>query len=317
MRLKHLDILRGVAAVMVALFHLEKSTLIPQTTNYFEYGYTGVQIFFVISGFILPYSLYKSHYQIKHFGTFLIKRIVRIHPAYIAAILCGVILTIITGRELSSVGGLFSQVLFVNSLFDQPFSSAVFWTLAIEFQFYILISLLYPLLLSNSRSFLIVVLLSAVSVSVQSGAHIFKWMPFFGAGILIFNFRCTKMPGTAFCAATIALITFICLNSEVAQCTAATFAILFILFAQFEKATILHQLFLFLGSVSYSLYLTHWDLGRMALRLTRHIPVIAKIPEIRLLLGLMFSVFFAWLFYIIIEKPSAAFSAKLRYKKQA
>ena len=231
MRLKHLDILRGVAAVMVALFHLEKSTLIPQTTNYFEYGYTGVQIFFVISGFILPYSLYKSHYQIKHFGTFLIKRIVRIHPAYIAAILCGVILTIITGRELSSVGGLFSQVLFVNSLFDQPFSSAVFWTLAIEFQFYILISLLYPLLLSNSRSFLIVVLLSAVSVFVQSGAHIFKWMPFFGAGILIFNFRCTKMPGTAFCAATIALITFICLNSEVAQCTAATFAILFILFA--------------------------------------------------------------------------------------
>lgn len=49
-------------------------------------GYTGVYISFVISGFIIPYSLHRGGYTLRNFGRFLIKRGIRLYPPYLISI---------------------------------------------------------------------------------------------------------------------------------------------------------------------------------------------------------------------------------------
>jgi peptidoglycan/LPS O-acetylase OafA/YrhL len=59
------------------------------------YGYLGVQLFFVISGFVIPYSLSLRSYRIKTDGLgFLGRRIVRIQPAYLVSTVLIVVLQV-------------------------------------------------------------------------------------------------------------------------------------------------------------------------------------------------------------------------------
>ena len=57
-RLLELDALRGIAAMMVVLFHLTMNTAIEKFG--FRYGVTGVDLFFIISGFVIFLTLNKS-----------------------------------------------------------------------------------------------------------------------------------------------------------------------------------------------------------------------------------------------------------------
>src|SRR3974390_2377989 len=51
-----------------------------------KYGYLGVHIFFVISGFVIPWSLYRGQYALRDYSRFLLKRNVRLYPPYVASI---------------------------------------------------------------------------------------------------------------------------------------------------------------------------------------------------------------------------------------
>jgi formate-dependent nitrite reductase membrane component NrfD len=75
-RIAVLNPLRGVAALGVMWFHFTRPSelLPPQTHSFYDmvtvsgsWGWMGVKIFFVISGFILPYSMFHARYQIRNF----------------------------------------------------------------------------------------------------------------------------------------------------------------------------------------------------------------------------------------------------------
>ena len=305
--------------MMVAIFHLARSSGLPyKTFDYACYGWTGVQIFFVISGFILPYSLYKTGFEIRDFGVFILKRIIRVYPAYIAAILIGVVLTFITHRENIPTMALFSQLLFVNDILGSPYSSVVFWTLAIEIQFYLVVGLLYPFFIkSNTMAIILVFALSLAAFLMKANnGLIFEWFPFFGIGILAFNKMFTNLTGHVFWLAMANLIIIVVIAHGIPHAIAALFAVLFILYGAFKKETPVIKAFLFLGTISYSLYLIHWDLGRAAVRLSRYIPLINQVGFLQVTVGIMASVFFAWLLYISVEKGSARISVNIRYKKK-
>ena len=76
--LDHIDSLRALAVLSVLLYHLNPR-LVPG-------GFVGVDIFFVISGFILPYALHKAGYQPADFFRFMWKRILRLDPPYLVCI---------------------------------------------------------------------------------------------------------------------------------------------------------------------------------------------------------------------------------------
>jgi peptidoglycan/LPS O-acetylase OafA/YrhL len=315
MRLKHIDALRGIAALMVTFFHLSgNSVLSQQTSSVGKYGYLGVEIFFVISGFVLPYSLLKSGYRLKNFFPFIVKRIVRIHPAYITVIIISMALAALTGREPLSLPRFVWHLVFLNAEFGYPDVAPVFWTLKIEFAFYILISLSFTTFFtSNYKS---IVLIAAVTVSsLFNIIGVFHWLLFFALGILIFNKWFTNMSPYIFWPAICTLLLTNIKIHGVAEAMAGCFGCLFILFARIEHfPKAIGQILLWLGMISYSLYLIHWELGRAAVIFARHIPAIGSYETLRLVLGLGFSLICAYLLYKYVEKSSIAVANKIKYK---
>src|SRR5919205_2516220 len=96
-RIEVLDFLRGVASLAVAVLHLTNvlraDGLVRAVTSY---GWLGVEVFFVISGFIIPYSLYKGGYDLRRFPVFVLKRVARLDPPYIATIVLILLLGVLS-----------------------------------------------------------------------------------------------------------------------------------------------------------------------------------------------------------------------------
>lgn len=86
-RVQTIDMLRGIATLSVCVFHFTNGNkdFLSQNSLFKivgSVGWSGVEMFFIISGFIIPYSLYKINYRYKAYSVFLIKRIIRIHPPF-------------------------------------------------------------------------------------------------------------------------------------------------------------------------------------------------------------------------------------------
>jgi len=86
-----LDGLRGVAAVMVVMFHiLETFTNGDNTKQIINHGYLAVDFFFVLSGFVIGYA-YDDRWGKMSLGGFFKRRLIRLHPMIIAGMIIGAI----------------------------------------------------------------------------------------------------------------------------------------------------------------------------------------------------------------------------------
>lgn len=134
-----LDLIRFAAAVMVVLFHLSWKSNDPDIA--FAAGWVGVEIFFVISGFVIMGSA--SGANVPGFAQ---KRFARLYPA---AIVCAVINVAVLipfddlaaryGLVVSATPGSFLASLL---LIKGPFLVGALWTLPIELGFYVLMAAL-------------------------------------------------------------------------------------------------------------------------------------------------------------------------------
>jgi peptidoglycan/LPS O-acetylase OafA/YrhL len=88
LHLSKIDVLRGLAALAVCCFHFSDDNYL--STNLFQsafrYSNYGVDVFFVISGFVIPLALHRSGYGFENIGEFLLKRWRRLYPAFVAAL---------------------------------------------------------------------------------------------------------------------------------------------------------------------------------------------------------------------------------------
>ena len=103
-RLESIQIMRGIAATMVMVHHFtyanpKVAALFPAFTGLFRYSSLGVWMFFVISGFVIPYAMYSMNYRISDDAwPFLLRRIVRLEPAYIVSLFVAFALSFIAER---------------------------------------------------------------------------------------------------------------------------------------------------------------------------------------------------------------------------
>lgn len=148
-RFELLDGLRFVAALSVMFFHLAFRSWNMNQPGYIEYpllgeaakyGYLGVDLFFMISGFVILMSASKGGA-----GSYLLSRIVRLYPAYWFCV--GTTFTFLTYWHWNTTPQLAIKNLLVNltmlqTFFDEPHVDGSYWTLAVELHFYALILIL-------------------------------------------------------------------------------------------------------------------------------------------------------------------------------
>ena len=156
-RLTQLDFLRAIAIFLVIGNH---SAICPPETSYFlnritgiwyRGGWAGVDLFFVLSGFLIAGLLFS---EFKKRGTidikrFLIRRGFKIYPAFWFLILMTLIVTVLSG-EMIHRGGFLSELLFIQNYKPGIWNHT--WSLAVEEHFYIFLSLLFFVLVSVGKN---------------------------------------------------------------------------------------------------------------------------------------------------------------------
>ena len=151
-----LDPLRGVAALAVAFFHFACNGWVPLdgwVARWGYYGHLGVHAFLVISGFVVPYSMWGGGYRVSDFLPFVGRRLTRIYPPFlVSVVLMGVVNRWWPNGDLGPMSGgdLLAHLFFLNDLLGRPWLIAVYWTLALEVQFYLFVGLAWRWVASGS-----------------------------------------------------------------------------------------------------------------------------------------------------------------------
>ena len=139
-RLVEIDALRGVAALAVVLFHYtarfdELFGHRPPPAISFSGGHYGVNLFFIISGFVIFMTLEKTSKPMD----FVVSRFSRLFPAYWTAIVLTFLLTHLLGLpgKLVDLATAFGNLVMIHGLlFRIPHVDGVYWTLEVELLFY-------------------------------------------------------------------------------------------------------------------------------------------------------------------------------------
>lgn len=156
MRIGYLDGLRGLAIIWVIMFHAysrwpEYLNFVSKTqdVSIFQYGFLGVQLFFMISGFVIFMTLDKS----KNFFEFIKKRWLRLFPAMlIATILIYITSSFFYERPsgIPHLANIIPGLIFTSPSFIELFTGihinsleGAFWSLYVEVIFYIFIGCIY------------------------------------------------------------------------------------------------------------------------------------------------------------------------------
>ena len=145
-----LDAVRGIAILAVLFYHgfywaIDLSRFPPAKRLFLTAMWTGrlgVNLFFVLSGFLITTLLVNSRYRHDYYRRFYIRRILRILPAYLATLA-----TLLVARAAPLNFVLLSLVYLSNltPLFGIPIAYSVLWSLAVEEHFY----LMWPAIVRN------------------------------------------------------------------------------------------------------------------------------------------------------------------------
>lgn len=158
-RIDYLDGLRGIAALAVVLQHVAERIIIadpasgsilrPAFLDLFNAGRFGVALFFLISGFVIPFSFKEPRPLLR----FSISRFFRLYPAYWLSLAFAVLtFPLLTGENFSTAR-IVSNITMVQAAFGQRDVIGAYWTLFIELAFYGLCMALFATrLLSNWRA---------------------------------------------------------------------------------------------------------------------------------------------------------------------
>ncbi len=322
-RITSIDILRGLAAFLVTMFHLSNgSSKFLSDENVvkiiFKVGWVGVEIFFIISGFIIPYSMMLGNYKIKSGGRFLWKRICRIDPPYIASIILILGLNFISTLSPFYKGNSFSlnikDVLYhfgyLSGILGKPWINVVYWTLAIEFQYYILMALIFPFLSSNKAwlFFTTIVGLVLLKFFIVQEFFVFKYLLYFLIGIVLFKKITNQITFSILVPIVFCLLGLILWKEGILPTLASAFTMLFILYG--NNITI--KPLAFFGTISYSLYLLHVPIGGRVINLSTNFVHGEVARSSIVLIALFVSLIISYGFYLVIEKRFILLSSKIK-----
>ncbi|WP_250658211.1 acyltransferase family protein [Alkalimarinus coralli] len=314
-RLESLDGLRGVAAVAVLAFHYiyHYNRLYGHGFNVPEWtfaGYYGVHLFFLVSGFVIFWTLSKCE---KPFD-FIWSRFTRLYPVYWAALsltFLAVSIYGLSGREVS-LDTFVANLLMIHEYLGFKHVDGVYWTLTLELAFYFWMFLLFILnQLKNIEKWLLLWLTIAAMFFIsgldqKTDARITKFFLFdfialFSAGICFYKVWSQKanVLTAIVLGASLALL-FIIYSFKVSVGLTLMYFVFYLAIS--DKIKLLRNpVTVWLGGISYSLYLIHQNIGYMIIQGAYSYGVS---PAIGITIATIVSILLAVILTYKVEKPS-------------
>ena len=312
--------LRGFAAFAVCWFHFTfgQNHWLKWTG---QYGWLGVETFFVISGFIIPYSLYQYRYELRNYFRFLAKRLARLHPPYLASIVVVVAVYLATKalyphanipRIDLSFTNFVCHFFYLDDFLHKDWFVVVYWTLSIELQWYLLLGLAFPFLASRRWYIQLaatLVLLVTHRLWFRNMYVVFHILPVFLIGVFVFQYRVGLSSAWRMLLSIAAMCVIMKTPIGIPVTIVATATGLLIAFATLENRWSNR-----LGEISYSLYLLHIPIGLTLMSPLSHLPYSGSYMWAIDLVCLAAVLYGSALFYRWIEEPSQKWSSAIKMK---
>lgn len=337
-----IDGLRGLAAVSVMVYHYCTSDMRPHLAVVLpawfmaasKRGWLGVQVFFVLSGFVIAYAIGRREVDLPSGARFALRRQVRLDPPYWVslALSCAVPwgwrLHLHDNRWAPSLADVGLHLVYLQDLLRRHPIQPVYWTLAIEVQFYMVFVLalvalrrlpahLGPYALMGSGLY---ALHAAMHWRFLNGWFIPHWYMFV-LGVLTWwrlDRRLHWLPHALYLA-TIALAGW-----RFHRLEPAAAAIVATLITAAGVGDRLHRWLdlrwlQFLGAISYGIYLLHpvtgaqtrWVLGGIFSRGRTPYGALGVV-----ICSCVATIGCAWLLHIAVEKPAMALAARIKWDRK-
>lgn len=317
-----IDLLRGIAAVMVCLYHIHSREVYalhggPLEALWWK-GRYGISVFFVISGFLVPYMMLQHRDTPAWQGRFLGRRFIRIAgPAWLM-IVFKIIVLFFREHFLRNQAELFSTIttgrLLSNLTFTVPFTHHYwflpeYWSLSVELEFYLLMALVLHLAFKNIRSFLVgAILFNACYYLNLQQLQVFYYSGLFLMGGIAVLYYTGRIGGKAFAALLAAAFIACWAQLDGYQAVLGALTALFICFGRSRS-----KAGNFLGRISYSMYLCHTLVAYTAeillLRIFPPVSLANRVCAFAVVLGIILS--FAWLYNRYVEQYFTALGHRL------
>ncbi len=328
-RIYELDALRGIAALMVVLFHytITKNT----EQSYFSIGCIGVDLFFIISGFVILLTIENTN----NWKSFLVNRFSRLYPAYWVCVTLTTLtialayhFNLITKTEPNLTLRYFLNLTMFQYYFNSTEIDGSYWTLIIEllFYFFILLFILFNkkqyiefigaicLILPLCNRFFIDELLAHETIfKITNGIPLLIYFPLFYSGIILYKMKFDKKTfyrwALLIISYTIQLYIFDRLYNnrgfisyQQYVLVISVFYLVFILFIYGKLSFISNKITLWLGNISFVLYLIHQFIGSNII-----IPILTNNYHLNMWVAISITLFLmliiSFLIMVFVEKP--------------
>ncbi|MEO6286572.1 MAG: acyltransferase [Dyadobacter sp.] len=280
-RLVELDALRGLAALSVVLFHFTINDNAKLLGWEFSYGVTGVDIFFMISGFVIFLTVMK----IRRWQDFVVSRFARLYPAFWYCMFITLGFTVFSEPDFVSPFRIFANATMMPVYFGIEDLDGSYWTLLVEIIFYLWILVLF--ITNNIRNINKIGFITILSMMLfhQFSAYyvdfyeftvkkvqLLNHFPLFFSGILFYQLKKGEKRTENIALLVFSLIASFYLHHKGGRsqfhisATAhylllTSFHLLFGLFIMGKLSFLKFGPLLFLGKISYCLYLIHQYVG--------------------------------------------------------
>ena len=319
-----IDAMRGICALLVLIYHYSKYI---QSLNHYsspfyyyaEFGKYGVHLFFIISGLLIFMTLEKS----KHPKDFIASRFSRLYPAYwVSMTLTAVVISIypyyytsVTTTQFLANLTLFQHWMHVEDI------DGIYWTLAVEVCFYILIFFVFIFkkqkhieLIGTIWMAIMLILFFLVKTDLAPSLNYYYYIPLlrngnlFLGGILFYKLLKKKRDKKTHFLLLFTLAVHFIINSAEESFVVSFFYILLYLFIMNKLHFLRINLFYFLGTICYTLYLLHQYIGYEIINYLNAIGIVNPFIEITTTGMLMIGLASLVTFYV--EQPAIKFLRK-------
>ncbi len=296
MRVNEIDLLRFSAALMVVLFHYAfrgytadamSALPYPALAPAAKYGYLGVELFFLISGFVILMTASSGSLR-----KFVVSRLVRLYPAYWVSVTLTFLLILAIGapRFSATFPQYLANMTMLNEFAGIASIDGVYWSLAVELKFYAMVTLVLAIGQIRRAEILLVAWLAVAALldAVDLGYTVRSLLvadfaPFFVAGALCYLVYANGM--TLARAAVIACAWLLAMKGSIRSipvlekqfrepfdpvvigALVSLFFAVMVLVALKRTGWVSRRGWVAIGALTYPLYLIHQKIGYMIFNL--------------------------------------------------